>query len=142
MEIRLITTSDPEYKAVFDLRERVLRKPLGQSLYNDDLRGEPDELILTAYDGVVLVGCLMLRPLADGEIKLRQMAVAPETQGRGVGAELVRAAEELVRKRGFNRMVLNARNYALGFYERLGYSVEGQGFEEVGIPHHFMCKSL
>lgn len=142
MDFRIIRIDEPEYAAVYDLRERVLRQPLGQSLRNDDLSGEGDELILAAYEADTLQACLMLRPLGNGEVKLRQMAVDPALQGQGVGAALVRTAESLARERGLRRIVLNARDYALGFYERLGYSTEGPGFEEVGIPHHFMHKSL
>ncbi len=142
MEIRLIPINAEEYRSVFDLRERVLRQPLGQSLHNDDLSGEVHELTLAALEDGQVQGCVMLRPLPDGELKLRQMAVAPELQGRGVGAQLVTAAEELGRERGFCKMTLHARDTAIGFYERLGYDIEGQQFEEVGIPHHKMFKQL
>lgn len=142
MEIRLIPITAAEYSSVFDLRERVLRQPLGQSLHNDDLSGEVHEFTLAAVDGQRVEGCVMLRPLPDGELKLRQMAVSPGLQGRGIGAQLVGAAEALGRERGFCKITLHARNTAIGFYERLGYRVEGSEFEEVGIPHHYMFKQL
>ncbi len=37
---------------------------------------------------------------------------------------------------------MNARDTALPFYLRLAYLIEGEGFEEVGIPHHRMIKRL
>lgn len=39
-------------------------------------------------------------------------------------------------------MVLHARDSALDFYLSLGYSIVGDPFEEVGIPHHRMEKSF
>ena len=35
-----------------------------------------------------------------------------------------------------------ARAHAAGFYGRLGYVVEGEPFEEVGVPHHMMARDL
>ena len=43
---------------------------------------------------------------------------------------------------GKMEIVLHAQDHALGFYERCGYEVEGDGFEEAGIPHHKMRKPL
>jgi predicted GNAT family N-acyltransferase len=39
-------------------------------------------------------------------------------------------------------MVMHARKSALGFYEKLGYTPEGDEFEEVTIPHYLMRKKL
>ncbi len=142
MEIRLVGTGTPEYAAILELREQVLRRPLGLSLHQEDLSAEKDEYTLAAFEGPELMGCLMLRPLAGGELKLRQMAVYPEFQGRKVGSALVSAAEDFAREKGFGRISLHARDYAIPFYENCAYKIEGAGFEEVGIPHHFMYKIL
>ncbi|MBS1687606.1 MAG: GNAT family N-acetyltransferase, partial [Bacteroidetes bacterium] len=37
ISIKEIKVNTPEYEQVWELREEVLRKPLGQSLKNDDL---------------------------------------------------------------------------------------------------------
>ena len=44
--------------------------------------------------------------------------------------------------RSYRRLVLHARATAVGFYERLGYRIEGPEFCEVTIPHYPMGKSL
>ncbi|MDX1912177.1 MAG: GNAT family N-acetyltransferase, partial [Saprospiraceae bacterium] len=89
-----------------------------------------------------IIGVLLLTPLINNEIKMRQVAVAPELQGKGVGAALVNASEEEARRRGFEKMVLNARETAVPFYLRLGYKKIGERFEEVTIPHYKMEKTL
>ena len=142
MEIRVIEMSGPEYPAVYELRDRVLRQPIGLSLDDEDLSRERSEFTLAAFDGEQLLGCVMLRPRPDGEMKLRQMAVYPEFQGRKVGAALVRAAEAFAREKAFEIMSLHARDYAVPFYEKSGYRIEGDGFKEMGIPHHLMLKKL
>jgi predicted GNAT family N-acyltransferase len=51
-------------------------------------------------------------------------------------------AENLARDRGMKKLVMHARKTAVGFYEKLGYKVTGEEFEEVTIPHYEMEKVL
>ncbi len=44
-----------------------------------------------------------------------------ETQGRGLGAQLVRAVETAVAAAGRRRILVPAALNAVGFYQRLGY---------------------
>lgn len=140
--IRRISIHDPEYRDVWTLREEVLRKPLGQSLRNEDLSGEVAEYIIIATESGEVIGCVMLRPLTGGALKARQMAVAASQQGKGIGTKLMREAEMLAAAEGFGCIMLHARKTAVPFYERLGYAVEGGEFSEVGIPHLFMQKDI
>ena len=88
------------------------------------------------------MGCLVLTPVNAEEIKMRQVAVDDRIQRKGIGTELVLFSERLARDRGYKRMVLNARDTAVPFYLRLNYAVDGDPFEEVGIPHFRMVKAL
>jgi predicted GNAT family N-acyltransferase len=73
---------------------------------------------------------------------MRQVAVAVDAQGRGIGRLLVAEAEAESRRRGWTRMVLHARDAAIPFYLKHGYATEGEPYLEVGIPHRTMAKSL
>lgn len=73
---------------------------------------------------------------------MRQVAVVRELRGQGIGKALVAYAEALARKLGYRRMILHARETAVGFYEKLGYSRVGDRFEEVTIAHWTMEKHL
>ena len=141
--ISLTAPGAPEYDQVLALREAVLRRPIGLSLKDEDLSGEQAEttLIATTGDGSV-VACLMMRHLTEEEAKLRQMAVAPEMQGQGIGLALLQKAEELAVERGYRIISLHARETAVPFYLRAGYRVIGDVFTEVGIPHLFMNKRI
>ena len=55
---------------------------------------------------------------------------------------MVRFSEELAIDKGFDKMVLSARDTAVSFYLRLGYELVGEPFEEVTIPHRKMLKLL
>ncbi len=140
--IREIEHDSPAYWAIIDLRDSVLRKPLGLRFQPQELLAEKDSRHIACFRGDRLVGCLVLRPMADGEIRMRQVAVLPELQRQGIGTALVEYAEALARKSGYGRMTLHARDAAVPFYEKLGYSRIGEVFEEVTIPHWAFDKSL
>ncbi len=140
--MREVAHGSPDYWATVALRDVVLRQPLGLQYSPQELQAEADSRHLACYCGDELAGCLVLRPAADGDVRMRQVAVAPSMQRRGVGAALVAYCETLARELGFRRMVLHARETSVPFYERLGYLRHGQRFEEVTIPHWSMAKTL
>ena len=80
--------------------------------------------------------------MADGGVQMRQVAVVPDLQGQGIGVAIVERSETLSRQMGFRRMVLHARETAVPFYEKLGYSRIGEGFAEVTISHWAMEKKF
>jgi GNAT superfamily N-acetyltransferase len=139
---RRIMYGSDAYRAMLDLRREMLRLPLGLELMEADTAGEQDEHLVAAFEGERMIGCVVLRPLADGAVQLRQMAVRNDHQGRGVGSALVAFAETLARDEGFRRIVIHARTTATGFYEKAGYRVEGGQFLEIGIPHLRLEKEL
>lgn len=132
-----------DYKRVYDLREEVLRKPIGLSLKDEDLGADALDKIIIAESGADLVGCAMIHPTDKANIlKLRQMAVAPGWQRKGVGQVIMQAAEEAMRQAGAYKIVLHARVTAENFYKKLGYATVSEIFTEVGIPHVVMEKPL
>ena len=139
---QLVAHASPEYQATVALRDEILRRPLGLVFDPEALAAEGSDLHLAGYRDGALVACLVLTPLDDGEIKMRQVAVAESEQGRGIGRDLVIESERVARAKRFHRMVLNARAVVVPFYEKLGYRIVGEPFEEVTIPHRKMEKEL
>ncbi len=70
------------------------------------------------------------------------MAVGAGLQGKGIGRVLMSFAENIARDHGYRRITMHARKSVLGFYEKSGYKVCSDEFEEVTIPHHVMEKEL
>ena len=142
--IRTITINDvTAYQQVFDLREEILRKPIGLSLKNEDLGADANDMIVIAEQEGSIIGCLMIQQTPDKDIvKLRQMAVAESSQGLGIGRMLVAGAEKIIQHQGKQKIKLHARITAEGFYKNLGYSTISDVFTEVGIPHIIMEKEL
>jgi len=133
----------PEYEAAMQLREAVLRTPLGLSFTEAELADEPHCAHLGGFDEAGrLVAILLLKPLNAHTVKMRQVAVRPGLQGRGIGAQLVAFAETFARERGFNAMIAHARATAVEFYLGLGYATSGEPFIETTIPHILISKTL
>lgn len=130
------------YRAECALRHQVLRVPIGLNLHDEDLSCERDQLHFGLFENDRLVACAIAIPLSPGEAKIRQMAVGPEHQGRGCGRLVIEALERQLAARGVTRFSMHARLSAVGFYLKLGYSITGPEFIEVGIPHVRMEKRL
>jgi len=143
MNFREFTTGSVDYQRELALREAVMRAPLGLSLRNEDLSAEKDQLHFGLFeaDGT-LVASVIAAPLADGQVKIRQMAVASSRQRRGLETRIMGELEKTLVARGFHRFVLHARVAVVGFYRKLGYVAVGGEFIEVTIPHVRMEKTV
>lgn len=142
MAIRIIDHGSADYQKMVDLRMDILRRPLGLSFSAADLEKEKQDLLIGAFEEDELLACCILTKIAEDTCKLRQMAVRPKSQGTGLGAAMMNYAEQLAKDAGYKKMVMNARKTAKGFYEKLGYEIEGDEFVEVTLPHFYMQKNI
>ncbi len=142
MAMKQIEHNSAEYQAMVSLRMKILREPLGLSFTPEDLEKEKEDFLLCAYDDDTMVACCILTKLTDDSCQLRQMAVSHAVQKNGLGRSLLDFAEKVAYDSGFRRMVMHARKTAIGFYQKQGYEIQGEEFEEVTIPHFEMQKQL
>ncbi len=142
MPIKQIDHSSKEYRQMVELRNEILRKPLGLSFKKEDLEREKDDILIGAFEEDKMLGCCLLTRVDKNNVRLRQMAVQNNLQGKGIGATMLNYAENVARDAGYKNMVMHARKTAVGFYEKLDYKVTGDEFEEITIPHVVMAKKL
>lgn len=142
MELIFIDAAHPLYPQELELRYQVLRAPLGFDRSQVKFPFDAQSLHLVAVEDGRVVGCVLFHPEAPHTGRLFQMAVDPTRQKGGLGARLVRALEERLRGQGLEEITLHARAHVVGFYEKLGYAVYGEPFEERGIPHRYMRRRL
>ena len=142
MALKIIDHGTEEYHKMLKLRDEILRKPLGLNFTNDELEREKSNLHIAAYEEDQMLGCCMLVEEDPQTVRLRQMAVINDLQGKGIGRALMQFAENLARDRGYKRITMHARKNALGFYEKMGYKTLGKEFHEITIPHYVMEKEL
>jgi len=142
MALKIIDHGSVEYRQMVKLRDDVLRRPLGLTFTEEELETEKEHMLIAAFEDETMLGCCMLIEEPPAGIRLRQMAVLNDLQGKGIGRALMNFAENLARDRGFRVIRMHARSNAVGFYEKVGYRVIGDQFIEVTIPHYVMEKKL
>jgi len=79
---------------------------------------------------------------APGVAKIGRMAVVQTMRGSRVGRSVLDALLKAARARGDREVVLHAQLSAAPFYARAGFSERGEVFEEAGIPHVEMVRTL
>jgi len=142
MPIKQIDHNTKEYRQMVDLRNEILRRPLGLSFKKEELDKEKDDILIGAFEEDKMLGCCLLTRVDDNNVRLRQMAVQNNLQGKGIGASMLNFAENVARDAGYKNMIMHARKTALHFYEKLGYKICSEEFEEITIPHYLMEKKL
>jgi len=142
MALKIIDHGTKEYQQMVKLRDDMLRRPLGLTFAPEELEEEKDNMLIGAFEDDHLLGCCMLVEEKPGTVRLRQMAVLNDLQGKGIGRALMQFAENLARDHGYKVLTMHARKNAVGFYEKMGYKIRSNEFEEVTIPHYVMEKDL
>jgi N-acetylglutamate synthase-like GNAT family acetyltransferase len=142
MALKQIDYGSPEYEQMLRLRYELLRKPLGLSFEPKELEKEKDDVLMGAFEDDRLLGCCLLTQMDAKTVRLRQMAVPNNLQGKGIGRALMIFAENIARDMGYETLMMHARITATGFYEKMGYVKNDGQFIEVTIPHVVMEKRL
>lgn len=129
------------FGAAWRLRCEVLLDPFGidhELAREDDLRGRH----LALMEAGQCVATLMLVPLDEETMRMRQVAVVGTRRRRGLGRRLVEQTEALLSREGGMKLVAHVRDEALPFYLALGYERVGEPFLEVGLAHHLVEKAV
>ena len=142
MALKMIDHGSKEYQQMVNLRYNILRKPLGLNFSPEELEKEKNNVLIGAFEEDQLLGCCMLVRQDNKRVRLRQMAVPNNLQGKGIGHALMTFAENISRDLGYSKIMMHARKTAIGFYQKFGYKVTSGEFEEITIPHHEMEKDL
>ncbi|SES05561.1 ElaA protein [Tranquillimonas rosea] len=138
---RVIARTD-DLAACHDLRRAVFmdEQDISEADEFDDLDDTAIHLLATEGGRPVGTARLLLAPPLG---KIGRVCVLPDHRGTGLGAALIRAAmDELRRETGVIRARLGAQVRAMGFYARLGFAPTGEIYDDAGIPHRDMERSL
>ena len=76
----------------------------------------------------------------EGWAKLERVAVRRAWRGRGLGERILARLMEVARERGCDRFRMHAQAHLRAYYERLGFRVQGELFDEAGIDHYLMIR--
>jgi len=142
--LKQITSHD-----TFIVRQPVLRPGRGIETCVFDGDDLPTTIHFGIFDEEELVGVISVFEAAHPEFKesrqfqIRGMAVLESQQKKGLGDRLVQHAEDYINQKQGERIWFNAREIAVGFYQKTGYTLIGAAFNipDVG-PHYVMHKKL
>lgn len=145
MNVERVTLDD-----IHDLRVRVLRKgtPVTHARYPEDLYHDVVHLAIRVDGDVVATSTWFSKecPELPGQsaVQLKGMAVDDALQTSGHGRALIDAGISLATERGATLTWARARDTAVGFYEKCGFRVVGDGFidEPTAMPHHIVVRTI
>lgn len=132
------------------LRVRVLRKdtPATHAHYPEDEYDDVVHLGIMHDDTVIATSTWFSKecPERTGEnaMQLKGMAVDDTLQTSGLGKQLIDTGVQLAQQNKAQVVWARARDTAVGFYEKCGFSVVGEGFidEPTGMPHHIVVRDI
>jgi predicted GNAT family N-acyltransferase len=135
--------SPDEFKQYYQLRWRILRAPWGEPEGSevDEIEEQCFHIMVTNNEKTVGVGRLQFNSAVEAQI--RYMAVEKTYEGNGIGRMIVNALELEAINKNVCTIMLDAREPAIGFYQKLGYNVEKKSyvlFDE--IQHFRMTKQI
>jgi predicted GNAT family N-acyltransferase len=132
-----------DMQGALDLRERVFCGEQGVAREEeiDGRDGEGRHLVALAPDGEHVIGTLRL--LLDGAVaKIGRVAVDREWRRRGIAARMLALALDAASEAGAREARLAAQTDAIALYAQAGFEIVSGEFEEAGIPHVWMSRSL
>ena len=133
-----------EFEQLFLLRWEILRKPWGLLPGTEQDNEETSSVHRAVFDFEKdkFLACGRIQESGENAAQVRYMAVGLDFQGEGFGLEVLRSLEQVALKAKWKYIFLNARENALGFYEKCGYQVEGNAESFLGIRHFRMSRNL
>ncbi|RAZ33447.1 GNAT family N-acetyltransferase [Microbacterium sp. SMR1] len=97
---------------------------------------EPDTELFWIEDGGRVLATLRLLRDVSGNARIGRVATAADARGRGLSAQLMRAAVERAGERWPGTAIdLDAQKHLADWYGRFGFEVNGPEFSEDDIPH-------
>ncbi|MEM6896989.1 MAG: GNAT family N-acetyltransferase, partial [Pseudomonadota bacterium] len=112
----------------------------------DEVDGKDKDAVhlLASLNGYPVGAARVLRldQMENPTVKIGRVCVLRDHRGKGIGEAILEQCHKSARSLGATRAILGAQVSALAFYERLGYRAYGEVFDDAGIDHRMMEKTL
>jgi predicted GNAT family N-acyltransferase len=130
--------TEKELEQYYNLRYEILRKPWSQPKQSTKDEWEDQSIhILMLDDNDKAIACGRLQLNSNEEGQIRSMAVKTDMQGRGLGKKIIEWIEAKAQELKLKRIILDARENAVKFYESSGYKVTGKSYLLFGVIKHY-----
>ena len=107
MRVALVRFGSKEYEEMIALRVEALLSPIGIPATYIVPADEKEDVFIAAFQGDQIIGCCILTEKDQDLVQLRQMAVHPSVQGQGIGAAIVKFAEDQARTLGYKIIMMH-----------------------------------
>lgn len=91
-----------------------------------------DALVLGWKDADLLMGVVVVAPIASNSWEIKNLAVSPASQGKGLGTALLLAAIDTCRTRGAREIWIGTGNSSIGqlrLYQKIGFRMREIDFD-------------
>ncbi|MES2587379.1 MAG: GNAT family N-acetyltransferase [Bacteroidota bacterium] len=141
MNIKIRTPNSPlEWDNYYDLRYRVLRKPLNQPLGTEKNEGDASGIHFAFYENKILKAIARLDLQGNKIAQVRFVAVESEQQGSGFGKKIMLEIEDYCKENDIQKIILHARDYAVDFYLKLDYKLIEKSYKLFDVLQHFLME--
>ncbi len=114
---------------------------MGSKFTGKELEEEENMVQVVGFQKRKIVASAVLVPLHP-RLKMQRVVVQENLRNHDIGSRMMAFCELYARKEGFRSIFCHARQSAIKFYQKNGYLEEGDHFDEDGVPHVKMVKSL
>jgi predicted GNAT family N-acyltransferase len=132
--------SEKEWEDYYDLRYRILRAPLGKERGSEKNEGDATGIHFALYENNQLLAIARLDEATPGVSQVRFVAVEEGMKGKGLGRRIMNAVELKSKNLGHKKMILHARDYAVDFYLRLGYTKVEKSYKLFNVLQHYLME--
>lgn len=143
MRIKQVITAE-EIQQAFEIRKIVFI--MEQGIAETDEFDEYDKLDEKAKHILVCEGS---KPVGTGRVrfaggfgKIERICVLKDYRANGYGKEIICTLERIAAWQEKKKIKLHGQVQASGFYQKLGYSIASEIFNEDGIDHYLLEKHL
>lgn len=143
-ESSTVATEEPPLFTVGDWSQlKDLASPVRQRVFVQE-QGVPQDEEWDEQDRICRHAVIKIgeTPIATGRLlpdgRIGRMAVLPEYRARGLGRVILRSLIDEANTRGLDNLYLHAQSQAIGFYQKEGFTAEGDEFLECDIAHRKM----
>jgi len=129
-------------KAAFAIRHKVFIEEQGvpEDLELDEF--DPLAIHALAFEGSECVGTGRLVNIGEQIGQIGRMAVLPRFRNKGFGRAILEKLMDQARVEGIVRLMIHSQVTAIPFYEKQGFQIQGDIYDEAGIPHRNMIHLL
>lgn len=131
-----------EWDDYYNMRYNILRKPLNQPLGSERNDGDLAGQHFALYENKIIRAIARLDKSGEGISQVRFVAVNTESRGKGFGKLIMNALEVHSENGGNTKMILHARDYAVDFYLKLGYTKIDKSYKLYDVLQHYLMEKI